>query len=190
MKLPVYCYGHPVLRKEAETIEAPFEGFKELVADMFDAMYESEGVGLAAPQIGKSIRLVVIDAATLFQSVRAGNSLLSTPGSRCSTAILCRVPRDVSAFRVFPKKCRVWSIYVSAGSMRIFSLMKRKFPDFSPVSCSMSATISTAKCLSTIFRESAGSSFAASSPTSSRAGFVSTIPCALLRVKNNRFGKL
>ncbi len=63
MKLPVYCYGHPVLRKEAETIEAPFEGFKELVADMFDAMYESEGVGLAAPQIGKSIRLVVIDAS-------------------------------------------------------------------------------------------------------------------------------
>lgn len=63
MKLPVYCYGHPVLRKEAETIEAPFEGFKELVADMFDAMYESEGVGLAAPQIGRSIRLVVIDAS-------------------------------------------------------------------------------------------------------------------------------
>lgn len=62
MKLPVYLYGHPVLRKISEPIDEKFEGLKELVAQMFDAMYESEGVGLAAPQIGKNIRLVVIDA--------------------------------------------------------------------------------------------------------------------------------
>lgn len=83
MKLPVYCYGHPVLRKEAETIEAPFEGFKELVADMFDAMYESEGVGLAAPQIGKSIRLVVIDAspaADAFPECEGRKFALVNPG--------------------------------------------------------------------------------------------------------------
>ena len=62
MKLPVYLYGHPVLRKMSEPLEAGTPGIKELVAEMFDSMYESEGVGLAAPQIGRNIRLVVIDA--------------------------------------------------------------------------------------------------------------------------------
>ena len=62
MKLPVYCYGHPVLREVSKPVEQPFEGLKELVDLMFEAMYESEGVGLAAPQIGKNIKLVVIDA--------------------------------------------------------------------------------------------------------------------------------
>ena len=62
MKLPVYLYGHPVLRAENEALEKDTEGLKDLVAKMFDAMYESEGVGLAAPQIGRNIRLVVIDA--------------------------------------------------------------------------------------------------------------------------------
>lgn len=62
MKLPVYLYGHPVLRKISEPVAPGTEGLNELVAQMFDAMYESEGVGLAAPQIGKNIRLVVIDA--------------------------------------------------------------------------------------------------------------------------------
>lgn len=62
MKLPVYLYGHPVLRQQAEDVAQDFPGLKDLVKDMFAAMYESEGVGLAAPQIGKSIRLVVIDA--------------------------------------------------------------------------------------------------------------------------------
>lgn len=62
MKLPVYLYGHPVLRKVSEPLQATDDDIKKLIADMFDAMYESEGVGLAAPQIGRNIRLVVIDA--------------------------------------------------------------------------------------------------------------------------------
>ena len=61
MKLPVYLYGHPVLRAENEAVAKDTEGIKDLVAKMFDAMYESEGVGLAAPQIGKNIRLFIID---------------------------------------------------------------------------------------------------------------------------------
>ena len=68
MKLPVYLFGHPVLRKISEPLEPGFEGLKELIAQMFDAMYESEGVGLAAPQIGKNIRLVVIDADPVGES--------------------------------------------------------------------------------------------------------------------------
>lgn len=62
MKLPVYLYGHPVLRKVAEPLTPDYPDLRQLVADMYAAMYESEGVGLAAPQIGRSIRLVVIDA--------------------------------------------------------------------------------------------------------------------------------
>lgn len=62
MKLPVYLYGHPVLRKVSEPIEKDFPELKKLVDEMFASMYESEGVGLAAPQIGKNIRVVVIDA--------------------------------------------------------------------------------------------------------------------------------
>lgn len=62
MKLPVYMYGHPVLRKVSEPLPEDFPGLQELVADMFETMYDSEGVGLAAPQIGKNLRLVVIDA--------------------------------------------------------------------------------------------------------------------------------
>ena len=63
MKLPVYLYGHPVLRKQSEEVAADYPDLKKLVDDMFETMYYSEGVGLAAPQVGKNIRLVVIDAS-------------------------------------------------------------------------------------------------------------------------------
>lgn len=62
MKLPVYLYGHPVLRKESADLEADYPDLKKLIEDMYETMYGSEGVGLAAPQIGHNIRLVVIDA--------------------------------------------------------------------------------------------------------------------------------
>lgn len=65
MIYPVVVYGHPVLRKEAEEIDEDFEGLHELIDDMFQTMYSSDGIGLAAPQIGKSIRLFVIDADPL-----------------------------------------------------------------------------------------------------------------------------
>ncbi|MDE6859897.1 MAG: peptide deformylase [Duncaniella sp.] len=60
--LPIYLYGHPVLRKVSAPITPDYEGLKELIEQMFDTMYESEGVGLAAPQIGRNDRIVVIDA--------------------------------------------------------------------------------------------------------------------------------
>lgn len=62
MKLPVYLYGHPLLRNVSEPIDKDYLDLKKLVADMYETMYASEGVGLAAPQIGKNINLVVIDA--------------------------------------------------------------------------------------------------------------------------------
>lgn len=65
MILPIYLYGHPVLRKEADDIEPDYPELKKLIDDMFETMYNSDGVGLAAPQIGKPIALVVIDGTVL-----------------------------------------------------------------------------------------------------------------------------
>ena len=65
MIYPIYLYGHPVLRKKCEPVKEETPELKKLVADMFETMYNSEGVGLAAPQIGKPIRLIVIDGDVL-----------------------------------------------------------------------------------------------------------------------------
>ena len=62
MILPITAYGHPTLKKVAQDIDKDYPGLEQLIADMFDTMYYSKGVGLAAPQIDKSIRLLVIDA--------------------------------------------------------------------------------------------------------------------------------
>ena len=62
MIYPIVVYGHPVLRKVATEITPDYEGLSTLISDMYDSMNKSEGIGLAAPQIGKSIRLFVIDA--------------------------------------------------------------------------------------------------------------------------------
>lgn len=63
MILPIYAYGDPVLRQEAEEITADYPNLKELIENMFETMYASHGVGLAAPQIGLPIRLFVIDGS-------------------------------------------------------------------------------------------------------------------------------
>jgi len=63
MIYPIYVYGSPVLRKETEPVDLNDPELKQLVSDMFDTMYAANGVGLAAPQIGKSLRLFVIDAS-------------------------------------------------------------------------------------------------------------------------------
>lgn len=65
MKLPIYVYGHPVLRQVAKDIDPDYPKLKELLADMWETMYESDGIGLAAPQIGRSIRILVIDAEAM-----------------------------------------------------------------------------------------------------------------------------
>lgn len=68
MKLPVYLYGHPVLREVSEDIEKDYPELPKLVADMYETMYASDGVGLAAPQIGRNDRIVVIDASPLAEN--------------------------------------------------------------------------------------------------------------------------
>ena len=63
MILPIYTYGNPVLRKVAEPISADYTELNILIANMYETMYKADGVGLAAPQIGLAIRLLVIDLA-------------------------------------------------------------------------------------------------------------------------------
>ncbi|MBK6281564.1 MAG: peptide deformylase [Draconibacterium sp.] len=64
MKYPITVYGDSILRKKAEVIEKDAEGLKEIIENMWETMYYADGVGLAAPQTGLSIRLFVIDAST------------------------------------------------------------------------------------------------------------------------------
>lgn len=63
MILPIIAYGDPVLRKEGEDINADYPGLEALIDSMFETMYNAHGVGLAAPQVGKSIRLFIVDTS-------------------------------------------------------------------------------------------------------------------------------
>ena len=63
MILPIYTYGTAVLRKVAEPITKDYPNIPELVENMFETMYHADGVGLAAPQVGLPIRVLVIDLA-------------------------------------------------------------------------------------------------------------------------------
>lgn len=61
MILPIYAFGQPVLRKVAEDIDQDYKDLDTLIENMFETMRNARGVGLAAPQIGKSIRLFIVD---------------------------------------------------------------------------------------------------------------------------------
>ena len=63
MILPIIAFGDPVLKKKAVDITKDYPGLSELIANMFDTMKNAKGVGLAAPQVGVSIRLFIVDAA-------------------------------------------------------------------------------------------------------------------------------
>ena len=67
MTYPIVVYGHQVLRKVAGDIDKNYPDLQQLIDDLFETMHNSEGIGLAAPQIGKSIRIFVIDGAPLAE---------------------------------------------------------------------------------------------------------------------------
>lgn len=68
MILPVIAYGDPVLRQVAEDVFADYPGIDQLIEDMFETMYNAQGIGLAAPQVGHSIRLFMIDSSQARKS--------------------------------------------------------------------------------------------------------------------------
>jgi len=65
MILPIYAYGQPVLKKVGREIDKDYEGLEQLLSDMWETMYNAHGVGLAAPQIGKDIRLFLVDTVQM-----------------------------------------------------------------------------------------------------------------------------
>lgn len=65
MILPIYAYGSPVLRKKGTDISADYPNLKELLENMYETMYDSHGIGLAAPQIGLPIRLFIVDGSPI-----------------------------------------------------------------------------------------------------------------------------
>ena len=69
MILPIYIYGQPVLRKVAEDIQTDYPDLDQLLQNMRETLAESEGIGLAAPQIGKSIRVVIVDLDPLSEDM-------------------------------------------------------------------------------------------------------------------------
>ena len=68
MVLPIVAYGDPVLTKEAEEIEDNYPELDQLIKDMYETMYSASGVGLAAPQVGKSIRLFIVDGSPFAEA--------------------------------------------------------------------------------------------------------------------------
>lgn len=72
MILPIIAYGTPVLKKVAEDIDKDYPGLQDLIANMWETMYEAHGVGLAAPQIGKSIRLFMVDCSPFAEDEEDG----------------------------------------------------------------------------------------------------------------------
>lgn len=68
MVLPVVGYGHPILRKVCEEIGPDYPGLEQLIKDMWETMYHSNGVGIAAPQVNRGIRLFVVDTVQIVES--------------------------------------------------------------------------------------------------------------------------
>ena len=71
MVLPIVAYGNPVLRKVGRDITPDYPGLSNLIEDMWETMYNSKGVGLAAPQVNKDIRLFVMDSIQIIENLEA-----------------------------------------------------------------------------------------------------------------------
>jgi peptide deformylase len=67
MKFPILAYGHPVLRQKCAEISPDYPGLKKLIKDMWTTMYAANGAGLAAPQIGRPIRLFILDTVQMYK---------------------------------------------------------------------------------------------------------------------------
>jgi peptide deformylase len=84
MILPIVAYGHPVLRQVAKEIGPDYPQLDKLIADMWETMYASNGVGLAAPQVNRSLRIFVIDSSQIFDNMEEDEKLeyADAPGTK------------------------------------------------------------------------------------------------------------
>ncbi|MBW3544350.1 MAG: peptide deformylase [Bacteroidetes bacterium] len=113
MIYPIVVYGDPVLKKRAEDIEKEGLDVKTLAADMFETMYGASGVGLAAPQIGKSIRMFVVDGEPMedelkdFKKVFINPQILEETGEEWSFEEGCLSIPGIRAEVFRPDKIRI-----------------------------------------------------------------------------------
>jgi peptide deformylase len=87
MILPIVAYGSPVLRKVCDDFDAGYPGLPKLIDDMWETMYNSSGVGLAAPQINKPIRLFVIDSTQIFKNMEEDEEMNEYPDAPGTKAV-------------------------------------------------------------------------------------------------------
>ena len=80
MILPIVAYGSPILRKVCKEIDADYPGLDQLLENMWETLYNSSGVGLAAPQINKDIRVFLIDSAQIFENLEEDEKELYPDG--------------------------------------------------------------------------------------------------------------
>lgn len=114
MIYPIVVYGDPVLKKRAADIEKDSLDVKQLVEDMFETMYNASGVGLAAPQIGKSLRVFVVDAEPMdeenlkgFKKAFINPEILEEEGEDWSFEEGCLSIPGIRAEVVRPEKIRI-----------------------------------------------------------------------------------
>lgn len=114
MIYPIVVYGDPVLKKPAADIEKDSLDVKQLVEDMFETMYNASGVGLAAPQIGKSLRMFVVDAEPMdeenlkdFKKVFINPEILEEEGEEWSFEEGCLSIPGIRAEVMRPEKIRI-----------------------------------------------------------------------------------
>jgi len=75
MILPIYAYGHPILKRVAKHIASDHTNLNDLISNMWETMYNAEGVGLAAPQIGESIRVFIVDTEQTYKEDDKSNGV-------------------------------------------------------------------------------------------------------------------
>ena len=163
MILPIYTYGQPVLRKVAEDITPDYPNLKELITNMFETMDRAEGVGLAAPQVGLPIRVVVINLDVLsddlpefkgFRKAYINPHILEVSGEEVSMEEGCLSLPGIHESVKRGDKIRVkymdenWEAHEE--ETRIGKHTKRTLKAIWPVSCNMSSTTWKARCSLTI----------------------------------------
>ncbi len=131
MILPIYAYGQPVLKKVAEDITADYPDLQQLIANMWETMYHAHGVGLAAPQIGLSIRLFVVDSVPMMEEGKEAEGIkrvFINAHKVEETGPPGLMKRAASAFRTSAATWIAHRCCACASSMKTLFSTKRSLP--------------------------------------------------------------
>ena len=151
MILPIYIYGHPVLRAENAIVTPDFEGLNDLIENMKETMYHTQGIGIAAPQVGVNARIVFIDVDPLaedFPELKDVRMLLINPQITIDKRIIDPIGNMCNESRRYP----------STGRTKTSRNMTRTLRAIWRAWCSMNATIWKRRSLWIAFRPFASSS--------------------------------